>query len=125
MSGIRGEVRPHDAASGENRRRNAETGHQPLGLVTEIDAADRYQVAVTSQQHQSLPKCELFAAPISNGRRLLAVLIALKDLSSTVKTRPGILMRVVHSTDPETGCAWSPTSLRSAMRVNNLLGAHK
>ncbi len=66
MSGIRGEVRPHDAASGENRRRNAETGHQPLGLVTEIDAADRYQVAVTSQQHQSLPKCELFAAPICN-----------------------------------------------------------
>ncbi len=57
MSGIRGEVRPHDAASGENRRQNAATGHQPLGQVTEIDADDGYQVAVTSPQHQSSPKC--------------------------------------------------------------------
>ena len=53
MSGIRGEVRPHDAASGENRRRNAATGHQPLGQVTEIDAADGNQAAVASPQHPS------------------------------------------------------------------------
>ena len=45
MSGIRGEVRPHDAASGENRRRKAATGHQPLGQTPEIEAADGYQTS--------------------------------------------------------------------------------
>lgn len=53
------------------------------------------------------------AAAIVGGT--LAVLIALNDLFSTVKTGAGILVWVVHSIDPETDCVWSPTSLEFSM----------
>lgn len=43
MSGIRGELRPHDAARGETRRRNAESGVQPSGQTTKIDATGGIQ----------------------------------------------------------------------------------
>ena len=43
MSGITGEPRPHNAARGENRRRNAETGVQPSSQTTKIDATGGFQ----------------------------------------------------------------------------------
>jgi|GEM_PF-5868215 len=52
MSGIRGELRPNDGASGKNRRRNTKIGEQPSCQIAKIEAPDGYQAV-----------CYIVAAP--------------------------------------------------------------